>query len=249
MIRLTAVLLAAFAMANAADAGALKFKAKLFGDAALSAKAEYREKQKNAGLERRFKVKIEHADPGEQFDVYVNDLFIDTMTANNMGIAQLKLRTPQFIDSPGDGDPMPNWFPAIGKGDTVVAGAMSGVFFKKKSGKGGKKAQKYKIKGSFDGGDGMDGDVEYREKLKKGKLLRRFKLEVEDAELGDVLPMHVNDIYIGDLVITNDDETEYELRSAWAIDDPGDGDPMPNWFPSLVAGDVVTVGPLSAVLD
>ena len=143
---------------------------------------------------------------------------------------------------------MPNNFPSIGKRDTIIAGVMSGVFYKV-SGKAKKKAQKYKLKGPLDGDDAMDGDVVYREKQKKGKLLRRFKIEIEDGEPGTALPMYVNDLYIGDFIVTDEDETRYELRTAWAIDDPSDGDPMPNWFPSLIAGDVVTVGPLSTVID
>ncbi|MHC4101144.1 MAG: hypothetical protein ACYSW1_09735, partial [Planctomycetota bacterium] len=94
----------------------------------------------------------------------------------------------------------------------------------------------------------LEGNVKYLERFKKGRLLRRFKVEVEDAEPGDVFDVYVNGVFVGEVVINDVDEGKLELRTPAFIDDPDDGEPMPDSFPSLMPGDLVEVGPLSAIL-
>ena len=89
----------------------------------------------------------------------------------------------------------------------------------------------------------------FLERLRNGRLMRRFKVQVEDAEPGEVLDVHVNGLFVGEVVINDLDEGAFELRTHTFIKDPGDGEPMPRWFPSLVPGDVVDVGPLSVILE
>ncbi|MHC5008335.1 MAG: hypothetical protein ACYTGF_13360, partial [Planctomycetota bacterium] len=71
---------------------------------------------------------------------------------------------------------------------------------------------------------------------------------VEDGEPGELLEVFVNGVFVGEIVINDLDEGELELRTAAFIDGTDDGQPMPDSFPSLIPGDFVEVGPLSAVL-
>jgi hypothetical protein len=235
-------------VAAAANRSAFTVKARLFGDATVSGHAVYVEKDRGRkGLERRFKVQVEDALPGETFDVFVNDFFVRPITADALGRAELQLRTRKFIEEPGDGRPMPPRFPRLELGDTVMVGHLSGVLFDRSKGTG-RRAQRFRLRGVLEGDAGLDGSVRYLERFKNGRLMRRFKVMVEDAEPGEVFDVHVNGVLVGEVVINDLDEGRLELRSPAFIDDPNDGVPMPPSFPSLVPGDLVEVGPLSAVL-
>ncbi|MHC4080269.1 MAG: hypothetical protein ACYSU2_03020, partial [Planctomycetota bacterium] len=190
---------------------------------------------------------VEDARSGETFDVFVNDFFAGTVTADALGRAKLQLRTPKFIDEPGDGEPMPGGFPRLQRGDVVRAGALAGVFFDIST-DAGPRAQRFRLRGDLEGDSWLEGNVKYLERFKKGRLLRRFKVEVEDAEPGDVFDVYVNGVFVGEVVINDVDEGKLELRTPAFIDDPDDGEPMPDSFPSLMPGDLVEVGPLSAIL-
>lgn len=246
--QITATIIALLVTASA-HAGWDKMRADLFGgDGIVDGKSTYRERDRNDGLERRFAIKVEDAVPGTTFDVWLGDYFVGDMTANSLGIARIKLRTPQHIDDPGDGDPMPANFPVPQRTDIVVAGALSGLFFDRNS-DASNDSQRYRLRSDFTGATVMDGDVRYIERFKRGRLLRKFKVEIEDADAGDVFDILVNGTPVGSIVIGNDDQAEFQLRTPEFIDDAGDGDPMPDDFPTLLPGDVVTVGPLTAVLE
>jgi hypothetical protein len=247
---IVAAILAAWlpSMASAAGGSAFKLKARLFGDTIVSGHVVYLEKDRGRnGLERRFKVQIEDARPGDAFDVFVNDSFAGTITANSLGRAKLQLRTRKFIDDPGDGQPMPRNFPRLQRGDVAVVGALAGVLFDE-SVSAPTLAQRFRVRGDLEGDPGLKGNVKYMERFKNGRLMRRFKVEVEDAQPGEVFDIHVNGAFVGEIVINDLDEGRLELRTPAFIDGPDDGEPMPDSFPSLMPGDLVEVGPLSAVL-
>jgi hypothetical protein len=247
---IVAAILAAWlpSMASAAGGSAFKLKARLFGDTLVSGHAVYLEKDRGRkGLERRFKVQVEDAQPGESFDVFVNEFFAGTITTNSLGRAKLQLRTKKFIDDPRDGQPMPKRFPRLRTGDVVMVGGLTGVFYDESRG-ADTRAQRFRLRGDLEGDSRLEGNVKYLERFKKGRLMRRFKVEVEDAEPGEVFDVHVNGVFVGEIVINDLDEGRLELRTPAFIDDPGDGEPMPDAFPSLMPGDLVEVGPLWAVL-
>jgi hypothetical protein len=232
----------------AAGGDAFKIKARLFGDSLVSGHAVYLEKDRGRkGLERRFKVQVEDAQPGDSFDVFVNDFFAGTITANSLGRAKLQLRTRKFIDDPGDGQPMPRTFPRLRNGDMVIAGGLAGVLYDESTG-AGTRAQRYRVRGKLEADSPLGGNVKYLERFKKGRLMRRFKVQVEDGEPGELLEVFVNGVFVGEIVINDLDDGELELRTAAFIDGTDDGQPMPDSFPSLIPGDFVEVGPLSAVL-
>jgi hypothetical protein len=245
-----AVLAAGLAtLADAASQNVFTVKARLFGDATVSGHAVYVEKDRGVqGLERRFKVQIEDAVPGETFDIFVNDFFVRPITADALGRAELQLRTRKFIEEPEDGRPMPPRFPRLELGDVVTVGHLSGVFFDRSKATG-KRPQRFRLRGAYVSDSEYDGGVRYLERLRNGRLLRRFKVEVEDAEPGEVFDVHVNGVFVGELVIDDLDEGRLELRTHTFIKDPDDGEPMPRSFPSLVPGDLVEVGPLSVILE
>jgi hypothetical protein len=91
-------------------------------DADASGKADYRERFKQGQLERRFKIEIEDAPQGATYDLTVNGVFITTITIGSGAETKYQLRTAAFIDSPGDGLPMPNSFPSIKEGDVINLG-------------------------------------------------------------------------------------------------------------------------------
>jgi len=105
-----------------------RVRARMEGPTIASGKAVYRERQRNNSIEQRFDVEVEDAVPGDVMQIHVNDLMIGTIVINDLGIGEFQLRTAQFIDDPGDGDPIPSGFPTLVEGDVVTVGPLSGVF-------------------------------------------------------------------------------------------------------------------------
>ncbi|MEZ6243106.1 MAG: hypothetical protein R3B57_08695 [Phycisphaerales bacterium] len=92
------------------------------------AKARYRDRFRNGLLEQRFDVEAEDFEPGAELAVTVNGLTVGTIFANDLGVAEMQLRTAEFIDDPGDGSPIDSDFPRLMPGDVVVVGPLKGVF-------------------------------------------------------------------------------------------------------------------------
>jgi hypothetical protein len=116
-----------------ADAGKIsgteiRTRAEFAGMGLASGKADYRERSRNNLIEQRFSVEVEDAMPGDALTVSVNGITFGTIVVNDLGVAELQFRTAEFIDDPGDGDPIPTEFPRINPGDTISVGAMKGVF-------------------------------------------------------------------------------------------------------------------------
>jgi hypothetical protein len=223
-----------------------RLRASLFGDAAAGGHVEYREKQRDDGLERRFKVRVEDAAPGAEYDVFVGDYFAGSFIINSLGKGKLDLRTDASGEPGEDNEPMPPNFPLLDSGQPVLVGAMSGVLFTQGGSGGG--AEKFRLRGRERSGE-FDIDVRYEERFKNGTLMRKFKVEIEDANEGDVYDIVINGQTWGSVTIGSDDEGRFELRTAAFIDDPDDGEPMPDSFPSLVVGDIVTVGGFNVDLE
>lgn len=259
MIVLSASVLTAHAESGSGSGGNgggnnsdFKLKARLFGSTAMTGKATYRERPREGTTERRFKVQVEHGTPGAVLAIHVGNYFAGSMQLNALGRAEFQLRTPQFIDSPGDGLPMPNDFPIIIDEDLVTVGPLSGVFWDRQftiSGNENLVSSKYRVRSNLNGATVMSGKAVYRERVKNGGLERRFQVEVEDAPANTAFNIFVNGSQVGQLTTNGFGFAEFQLRTAAFIDSPGDGSPIPNSFPSLMAGDVVTVGPLTGTLQ
>ncbi|MCB9838727.1 MAG: hypothetical protein H6813_05260 [Phycisphaeraceae bacterium] len=93
-----------------------------------SGKAKYREKSNGTVIQQRFSVEVEDATPGDTLTVLVNGNMYGSVVVNDLGGAELQFRTAEFIDDPGDGDPIPTEFPRINPGDSISVGDMSATF-------------------------------------------------------------------------------------------------------------------------
>lgn len=98
------------------------------GNDQAQAKARYRDRFRNGLLEQRFDVEAEDFAPGAELAVSVNGMSVGTIFANDLGVAELQLRTAEFIDDPGDGTPIASDFPRLMPGDVVIVGPLKGVF-------------------------------------------------------------------------------------------------------------------------
>lgn len=217
---------------------------RLFGPSPMKGHASYLERPRDGTMERRFKVEIQNAIPLTTFQVKVNGVSVGSITANSFGKGKLQLRTPQFIDSPGDGLPMPDDFPHLDTNDMVVVGKLSGSFFDRFD----DSVQRYRLRG--ESGGNPDAKVDYRERFKNsGGLERRFKVEVEDASPGQQFTIIVRGKNFGTITANSFGRAELQLRTAAFIDSPGDGIPMPDTFPSLKIGEVVKIGSLNVTMQ
>lgn len=245
--RLLAVLIAGLSIHSAAMASSNvhKAKAKLFGPTPLKGQARYEQKPKQGQTFKRFVVEVENGLPAQTLGVAVNGVTVGALTTNSNGRGELELRTEAFIDSPGDGSPIPANFPKLDTGDIVSVGPLVGVVFDKKD----DSTQNFKLSSGLAGAGGVSGHVKYQERMKNGGLRRIFKVEVEDAAPGQNFDIFVKNVFVGTLVMSNGAETKFELRTAAFIDDPDDGQPMPSSFPSLQPGDQVQVGSMTTTLQ
>lgn len=221
-----------------------KVSARLFGPTAMKGKATYEVKPKDGVQFKRFKVEVERGVPGQRLSVRVNNRAVGSFLVNSVGVGKFELRTAQFIDSPGDGQPIPADFPNLDTGDIVVVGPLVGVIYDQLD----DSDQRFNLKGSAGGSNTLKAQVKYRERFKNGQLERRFTVEVERAAGVQSFPITVNGKSAGTVTTNALGRAEFQLRTAAFIDSPGDGQPMPSTFPSLKVGDVVKVGSLTVTL-
>lgn len=92
--------------------------------------------------------------------------------------------------------------------------------------------------------DGPQFKSVYRERTRNGQLTVRWKVQIEDFPPGAEVPVALNGTFVGNMFANNLGRAEIQFRTI--VDDPGDGEPLPEGFPRLVAGDTITVGDLSA---
>ncbi len=241
-----AALVASAALQTSAFAASNKHKvsARLFGPTPLKGNAVYEEKPKNGQTFRRFKVEVERGVPLQSLDVFVNGNNFGTLVLNAVGRGEFQLRTASFIDDPHDGDPIPSNFPKLDTGDVIEVGPLTGIIFDQRD----NSVQRIDLKGRTPSSDNVDAQAKYRERFKNGKLERRFQVEVEDASGVQSFDISVNGQLVGTLTTNNLGRGEFQLRTGAFIDSPNDGQPMPNSFPSLQAGDTVQVGDMTITL-
>ena len=96
------------------------------------AKSRYEERQRTyygvpQSMQQRFRVEVQNFNPGEELTIVLNGDMIGTITANELGRAELQFRTAAFIDDPSDGFPLGD-FPPIHVGDTISVGPLTGTF-------------------------------------------------------------------------------------------------------------------------
>jgi hypothetical protein len=103
----------------------------------------------------------------------------------------------------------------------------------------------HRVRADLECGCLASGKADYRERDRKGRIEQRFSVEVEDAAPGEMWQVHVNDMLVGIIVTDEFGFGELQFRTAAFIDDPGDGNPIPDGFPTLLDGDSITVGPLA----
>jgi hypothetical protein len=237
MTYLTAAMLALIASVQARASADFQSIARLFGPTALKGKAVYEERDRNGTLEQRFKVELQNGIPGTTHVVRVNSTIVGSITINSLGRGKLQLRTAQFINDPGDGQPIPNGFPRLDTGDVVRAGKLTGVVFDNLD----TSAQNYRLEGEF----GNNGSAKYQEHFDDGLLEREFEVEVEHQLPNKVLPVYVRGKLVGSIRTNSLGRGRLEMRTPSFIESPADGVPMPNTFPSLRSGDEVKVGSMT----
>jgi hypothetical protein len=104
---LTGALLLALAsspvLATDDDHDEIKYKAFLFGDLVTDGRAVYSEEFEDGGVEREFKIKLGDARPGQPFDVFLNGVYVDTITVGPEGAIKYELES-DFDEHDDDGD-------------------------------------------------------------------------------------------------------------------------------------------------
>jgi hypothetical protein len=215
-----------------------ELKAKLFGGDEERGKVTYRERSRDEGLDRKFIARLREVTPGELVRIYLNGEFLAGAFADEDGVAELRLRTPEFIDDPEDWDVMPDSFPRIFVSDDVIVGPTSGYFFDEDEDLEDE-AQRVVVRAPFGQAPFVNGVSRYSEKLRKGELVRKFRVRVENGQPNAVLDILINGEFLGTVTLNIFGEGEVMLRS----DADEDEDDMPVSFPSVLPGFVITVGP------
>lgn len=107
--------------------GWYKARARMFDSGSKRGKADYKDRDRDEGFEQRLQVKAKNMSPNAQYDVLFNGVLLGEITTNDFGWGKLKLRTEEFIDSPG-WEPLPDNFPRIVDGDEIEVGPARGIF-------------------------------------------------------------------------------------------------------------------------
>src|SRR5262245_803721 len=77
----------------------------------------------------------------------------------------------------------------------------------------------------------MKGKATYEQQKKQGQTFKKFKVQVENAGAFQTYPVAVNGEVVGTLTTNAGGVGKLQLRTAAFIDEPGDGEPIPNGFP------------------
>lgn len=101
--------------------------------------------------------------------------------------------------------------------------------------------------GSDDAG-GIKARARYATRTRATTLIdRRFDVEIENAVPGTAYPITINGVEVGTITANTLGRAELEFRSSPSADDTDD-QPFPAGFPSLAAGDTVSVAGLTITL-
>jgi hypothetical protein len=215
-----------------------KAVARLFGDAGMKGHAKFEQHTKKHGkILQNLSVHISRALPLQTFDVVINSQVVGSITTNAAGSGKLHLRT----GGPGSSEPMPDNFPKLVTGDSIVVGPLAGTFFVKTK-------KRFELRGKLEGDNDLSGRVTYREQVKKHGLDRRFEVQVQNAAPGAAFEIFVNGEHAGTVTANDEGRGRFELRTASFIASQSHAQPMPDSFPSLQAGDAVVVGAMTTTL-
>ncbi len=241
------------AAADDGAAGGAEFKmlATLFGSPAITGKVTYRERPRDGVMERRFRVVIDNGTPGQFLVVAVGNYVAGVMQLDALGKGEFTMLTPVFIEDPQDAAPMPINFPIVIDEDVATVGPLSGIFFDREFTRPGNEhlvSSKYRLHADLFSGVATIGSAVYRERIKQGALERRFLVLIQNATPNSTFDVGVNGLVVGQITTNVFGAGKFELRTAEFIDHPDEGQPMPDAFPSLVAGDFVQAGPVSGTL-
>ncbi|MHC5113006.1 MAG: hypothetical protein ACYTGP_01100 [Planctomycetota bacterium] len=102
-----------------------------------------------------------------------------------------------------------------------------------------------RVRAQLSGPTLASGKSEYRERMNNGRLEQRFKVDVEDAEPGAMMEIHLNGELVGIIVVGPLGQGELEYRTD---PEPGESDPFPSGL-AVFAGDGITVGNLSGTFE
>jgi hypothetical protein len=105
-------------------------------------------------------------------------------------------------------------------------------------------SQKIKLAGDFQDSNGARGKFRYEEKSSGPRIDHRFEAKLNHLPPNTVLDLYVNDWWVG--AVTSNSQGKVNLRMQFSV--RGDWEPVPSAFPTLQAGDVITIGTASAVL-
>jgi uncharacterized membrane protein YuzA (DUF378 family) len=221
-----------------------KAVSKLFGSATVRARAKYESCMVNGASCRKFQVVVNHAPPNRTLAVRLNNHKVGVVRTNSSGRGKLHLRTAAFIGG-SDACAMSHNFPNVHCGSRIKVGSsVCGVFFDDDE----DDAQEYQVDGELE-----NGEVSYTEEMDDDVLVRTFEVEAEGFAPGESVDIAVNGNVVATVVADEDGEIELEMRSAASGgDDDDEGDEiqaMPDSFPTLQPGDVVTVGAQSTTLS
>ena len=151
-----------------------KANAKFFGPSSIKGWAKYEEKHQGGQLTQRLHVKINHAEPHQTLDVYIDGDVIGTINTNGGGSGKLDLRSDRHHHS------LPDNFPSLDTGDCISLGSECGIFFDP----GNHHTQEFSLQGE-DETNGVQTQVSYSEQFDDGSLDREFKVEIDGATPGD----------------------------------------------------------------
>ncbi len=235
------------------DVVLVRQRADLFGHNQIRGKVIYREMMRSGQFVRRFNVTLQGAAPGQTLAVAVGGVVVGIAQANGGGEAVLEMRSPNFIDDPATQEPLPGNFPSLVDLDTVCVGVLAGVFFDAlyTLPEGADLlGPQYKVSNQFiDGLTGLSGEVFYRERIKNGSLDRRLSVKVTGGEPGTFRWFRFADgEKIERIYFDANGVGALELRSPAFMKNPLVEIPMPDWFPTLVPGEVVRIGSIEIEL-
>lgn len=126
-----------------------------------------------------------------------------------------------------------------------LAGSASAARLKANVGKVKRRgASEVRLIANLGGGDGPQAKSTYRERVRGTTLQVRWDVEVEDFAPGAEIPVSINGTFVGNIIASSLGIGEIQFRTN--PDDPGDGMPLPEGFPRLHAGDMVSVGTFTA---
>ncbi len=97
-------------------------------------------------------------------------------------------------------------------------------------------------------GPDIRGQVVYIEQMRGGRLFRLFRVDIENAEPLQTIPIVVNGRLVATVMANPAGRARLNMQSADFFDDPTQGKLMPPNFPRLRTGSVIIAGTASGVM-